>query len=174
MRYTFLVIGKHAPITSTQRRFFMQINGIDGKDNQIVNILLEDGRMSFTDVGEKVGLSRTAVKNRVAALEESGIIKGFRAVINPLETPEMMTFVVNIETKAEHFEAAKVAFVEAPETVTLVHTTGTCHLLAICVSQDVKTMRVFVNKLYKEVPGIVSINAHSIMEVIKGSVIPEK
>ena len=138
------------------------------------DILLEDGRMSFTDISEKVGLSRTAVKNRVTALEESGIIKGYRAVINPLETPEMMTFVVNIETKAEHFEAAKAAFVEAPETVTLVHTTGTCHLLAICVSQDVKTMRVFVNKLYKEVPGIVSINAHSIMEVIKGAVIPEK
>lgn len=152
----------------------MQINGIDEKDNQIVNILLEDGRMSFTDIGEKVGLSRTAVKNRVAALEESGIIQGYRAVINPLETPERMTFVVNIETKAEYFEEAKAAFMEAPETVTLVHTTGTCHLLAICVSQDVKTMRVFVNKLYKEVPGIVLINAHSIMEVIKGSVIPEK
>lgn len=152
----------------------MQINGIDEKDNQIVNILLEDGRMSFTDIGEKVGLSRTAVKNRVAALEGSGIIKGYRAVINPLETPEMMTFVVNIETKAEHFEAAKQAFADAAETVTLVHTTGSCHLLAICVSQDIKSMRVFVNKLYKDVPGIVSINAHSIMEVIKGSVIPEK
>ena len=152
----------------------MQINGIDEKDNQIVNLLLEDGRMSFTDIGDRIGLSRTAVKNRVAALEESGIIKGYRAVIDPHQAPEMMTFVVNIETKAEHFEEAKLAFVEAPETVTLVHTTGTCHLLAICVSQDIKTMRVFVNKLYKEVPGIVSINAHSIMEVIKGSVIPEK
>ena len=152
----------------------MQINGIDEKDNQIVNILLEDGRMSFTDIGEKVGLSRTAVKNRIAALEKSGIIKGYRAVINPLETPEMMTFVVNIETKAESFEDAKNAFVEAPETVTIVQTTGRCHLLAICVSQDIKTMRVFVNKLYKAVPGIVSISAHSIMEVIKGSVIPEK
>ena len=76
----------------------MHINGIDEKDNEIINLLLKDARMSYSDIGEKVGLSRTAVKNRVAVLEKNGIIGGYRAVINPQESPEMMTFVVNIET----------------------------------------------------------------------------
>lgn len=47
----------------------MQIRGIDEIDNRIVNLLLEDGRISYSDIAEKIGLSRTAVKTRIAELE---------------------------------------------------------------------------------------------------------
>lgn len=151
----------------------MHINGIDEKDNEIINLLLKDARMSYSDIGEKVGLSRTAVKNRIAVLEKNGIIGGYRAVINPQESPEMMTFIVNIETKAEYFDEAKQLFAEAPETVTLVQTTGTCRLVAICIAQDVKTMKTFVNRIYRETQGITYINANSVLDVVKGSIIPE-
>lgn len=152
----------------------MHINGIDEKDNEIINLLLKNARMSYSDIGEKIGLSRTAVKNRVATLEKNGIIGGYRAVINPQESPEMMTFIVNIETNPEHFDNAKQVFAEAPETVTLIQTTGrNSHLVAICVAEDVKTMRNFVNHIYRTVNGILSINANSVLDVVKGSIIPE-
>ena len=152
----------------------MQIHGIDETDNRIVQLLLKDGRMSYSDIGEKVGLSRTAVKTRIAVLERSGIIKGYKAIIDPQSAPEMMTFVMNIETKAENFDECKQIFCDAEETVTIVQTTGNCHLVAICLSPDVKTMRTFVNNIYRRVPGILSINAHSVLDVVKGSIIPEK
>jgi DNA-binding Lrp family transcriptional regulator len=130
--------------------------------------------MSYSDIAEKIGLSRTAVKSRIAALERSGIIKGYKAIIDPQAAPEMMTFVMNIETRAEDFEECKRIFTESSETVTIVHTTGNnCHLVAICLAPDIKTMRNFVNKIYHKVPGILSINAHSVLEVIKGAIIPE-
>ena len=151
----------------------MYINGIDDKDNAIVNLLLKDARMSYSDIGAAVGLSRTAVKNRVAALEKSGIIGGYRVIVNPQESPEMMTFIVNIETKPEHFDTVKQALAQIPETVTLVQTTGNSHLMAICVSQDVKTMRALVNRLHKAVEGIHYVSAHAVLDVVKGSIIPE-
>lgn len=151
----------------------MHINGIDKIDNEIINLLLKDARMSYSDIGEKVNLSRTAVKNRVAVLEKNGIIAGYRAVINPQESPEMMTFIVNIETKAEHFDEAKQLFAEREETVTLIQTTGNCHLVAVCVSESVKTMRDFVNMVHKKAIGITYISAHSVLDVVKGSIIPE-
>ena len=151
----------------------MIFHGLDNLDNTIVNLLLEDGRMSYSDIAEKVGLSRTAVKNRIKSLEESGIIKGYKAVINPENAPEMMTFITNIETQAEHFEECKRIFAESEQTVTVVQTTGNCHLVAICLAPDVKTMRDFVNRIYKNVPGILSINANSVLDVVKGSIIPE-
>ena len=151
----------------------MHLSGIDEKDNEIISLLLKDARMSYSDIGKKVGLSRTAVKNRISTLEKNGIIGGYRAVINPQESPEMMTFIVNIETSPEHFDCAKQIFANAPETVMLVKTTGNCHLVAICVSEDIKTMRTFVNRIYRTVDGILSINAHSVLDVIKGSIIPE-
>ena len=152
----------------------MNFHGLDNLDNLIVNLLLEDGRMSYSDIAERVGVSRTAVKNRVKHLENSGIIKGYKAVINTENAPEMMTFVTNIETEAAHFEECKRIFAESDETVTVVQTTGNCHLVAICLAPDVKTMRNFVNRIYKSVPGILSINAHSVLDVVKGSIIPEK
>ena len=152
----------------------MNFHRLDSLDNLIVNLLLEDGRMSYSDIAERTGISRTAVKNRVKNLESSGIIKGYKAVISTENAPEMMTFVTNIETEAAHFEECKRVFSESEETVTVVQTTGNCHLVAICLSPDVKSMRNFVNRIYKSVPGILSINAHSVLDVVKGSILPEK
>lgn len=151
----------------------MQINDISEKDNQIVNLLRRNARMTYSEIGAAVGLSRTAVKTRISALEKSGIIKGYQAVIDPLQSNEMMTFVVNIETKPEHFEEAKMLFAQAQETVTVVQTTSGCHLLAFCISKSVQKMRSFVNMVYKTIPGILSISAHSVLDMIKGSIILE-
>ena len=52
----------------------MWIKGLDGTDNKIINLLLEDGRMSYSEIGNIVGLSRTSVKSRISELEEKGII----------------------------------------------------------------------------------------------------
>lgn len=51
-------------------------------DRSIVGLLMQDGRMSFTDLGKVIGLSTSAVHQRVRRLEERGVIQGYRAVIN--------------------------------------------------------------------------------------------
>ena len=152
----------------------MWIKGLDGIDNKIINLLLENGRMSYSEIGSIVGLSRTSVKSRITELEENGIIAGYRAIINPQKSPEMMTFIMNVETQAEYFEKAKSKLVESNETVTVVQTTGNCHLTIVCVASSIQEMKNFVNKAYKEIEGITSINAHAVLDILKGSVIPEK
>ena len=49
---------------------------------QILRLLLEDGRMSFTDVGKATGLSTSAAHQRVRRLEQRGVIRGYRAVVD--------------------------------------------------------------------------------------------
>jgi Lrp/AsnC family leucine-responsive transcriptional regulator len=55
---------------------------VEDIDVQIVKLLLEDGRMSYTDVGKATGLSTSAAHQRVRRLEQRGIIKGYRAVVD--------------------------------------------------------------------------------------------
>ena len=148
-------------------------NSLDTKDLEIVRLLSEDARLSYSDIGKAVGLSRTAVKTRVTALEKAGVIKGYKAVVNPFASSTMVQFVVNIETKPEHFEAAKAWFAEAEQTKTLIQTSGRCHLIAVCLAEDVSSMREYLNRIYKTLPGIVSINANAVLEVIKGGIISE-
>jgi Lrp/AsnC family leucine-responsive transcriptional regulator len=51
-------------------------------DRHIVELLSQDGRMSYTDLGKVTGLSTSAVHQRVRRLEERGVIQGYRAVID--------------------------------------------------------------------------------------------
>jgi Lrp/AsnC family transcriptional regulator, leucine-responsive regulatory protein len=51
-------------------------------DRRIVGLLLQDGRMSFTDLGKVTGLSTSAVHQRVRRLEGRGVIQGYRAVVD--------------------------------------------------------------------------------------------
>ena len=51
-------------------------------DRRIVGLLLQDGRMSFTDLGKVTGLSTSAIHQRVRRLEERGVIQGYRAVVD--------------------------------------------------------------------------------------------
>ena len=58
-------------------------------DRRIVELLRTDGRMSYTDLGKAMGLSTSAVHQRVRRLEDRGVIKGYSAVVDhaALELP---------------------------------------------------------------------------------------
>lgn len=51
-------------------------------DRRIVEHLARDGRMSYTDLGKSLGMSTSAVHQRVRRLEQRGIITGYAARIN--------------------------------------------------------------------------------------------
>src|SRR5450759_4146377 len=58
-------------------------NVLDGAGWQILRILQENARISYTELGRQVGLSAPAVAERERKLEEAGIISGYHASINP-------------------------------------------------------------------------------------------
>lgn len=151
----------------------MWINGIDAIDNKIIQLLLDDGRMSYSDIAQSVGMTRTAVKNRIDELKDKGIIAGYKVILNPQKFPKMMAFIMNVETQSEFFEEAKKKLEESTETITIVQTTGNCHLLIVCYVSCVEEMRNFVMTAYNEIKGITLINVHAVLNVVKGSIIPE-
>lgn len=55
----------------------------DATDRQILRILRQDGRASHAAIAKRVGLSAPAVGERVRKLETSGVIRGYRAVLEP-------------------------------------------------------------------------------------------
>jgi Lrp/AsnC family leucine-responsive transcriptional regulator len=63
---------------------------LDERDLDIVAALQEDARATYADIGTRVGLSASAVHDRVRKLEMAGVIRGYRAVVDP----EAMGFMV--------------------------------------------------------------------------------
>jgi DNA-binding Lrp family transcriptional regulator len=56
---------------------------MDSLDRQILAQLVADGRSSYSEIGNIVGLSAPAVKRRVDKLLDAGVLRGFTAVVNP-------------------------------------------------------------------------------------------
>jgi Lrp/AsnC family leucine-responsive transcriptional regulator len=56
---------------------------LDEKDLEIVAALQDDARATFAEIGGRVGLSASAVHQRVRKLESLGVIRGYRAIVDP-------------------------------------------------------------------------------------------
>ena len=56
---------------------------LDARDRDIIAALQDDARATYADVAARVGLSASAVHDRVRKLEEQGVIRGYRAVVDP-------------------------------------------------------------------------------------------
>ena len=141
----------------------MKIKGIDEIDNRIINLLTKDARISYTEIAEKIGVTRTTVKNRIETLEECKLISGYKAIINMEKAPEMMPFLLNIETNAEKFETVKECLKGKKETATIFQVTGKYNIFAICLCSNIEGMRLFVNTISKEVTGIISLKYNTVL-----------
>lgn len=150
----------------------MKLNGLDEKDNQIVSILLGNARMSYSDIGDLVGLTRVAVKNRIRALEEKGVIKGYHASIDPLVVPEMQTYITFVQTEPGAYDAISKKLCEEKAVVVLCQTSGDCCLHAVCVAENIQEMREFARRVRTENPGLLKFAAYAVFDILKGDLLP--
>ncbi|MFJ4452681.1 Lrp/AsnC family transcriptional regulator [Pseudomonas sp. NPDC089392] len=58
---------------------------LDAKDREILEVLSKDARIALKALASRIGLSRSATTERVANLERSGIIRGYRADIGEID-----------------------------------------------------------------------------------------
>ncbi|MHA6764811.1 Lrp/AsnC family transcriptional regulator [Streptacidiphilus sp. PAMC 29251] len=66
-------------------------------DRQIVQLLVADGRMSYTDLGKATGLSTSAVHQRVRRLEQRGVIRGYTAIVDPEAVSLPLTAFISVK-----------------------------------------------------------------------------
>jgi DNA-binding Lrp family transcriptional regulator len=76
---------------------------MDSTDQEILDILKDDGRASYTEVAEQVDVSEGTVRNRVEKMIEEGVIEKFTVEVN--QSKEVKAFVsVNVSTSREFNE----------------------------------------------------------------------
>jgi Lrp/AsnC family transcriptional regulator, leucine-responsive regulatory protein len=90
----------------------------------IISLLASDGRMSFTELARRTGLSVSAAQQRVRRLEQRGVIKGYSAVVSAEEIGLPLTAFVSIRA----FDPA--APDDAPERLAHLGAIEACHSVA--------------------------------------------
>ena len=152
----------------------MTIKTLDETNKKIIELLQKDGRMTYSEIGKTLNISRTAVQKRVTEMEEKGIICGYTAVIKQEKIADFKTFILTVEVQSGHYKNVKETLEKAPETSTVVSVTGKGQLMAICTLGDADGMRNFMKRLNRQCEGIITIDAQLVLDVIKGNILPEK
>jgi DNA-binding Lrp family transcriptional regulator len=94
----------------------------DAIDRQIIALLVENGRATFAEVGEAVGLSAPAAKRRVDRLVADGAITGFTAVVDPAVAGATMEAFIELHCRGRTSPEAIRAIVARHQTVTAAYT----------------------------------------------------
>ncbi len=106
---------------------------IDEIDAKILELLQRDGRMQRSDVAEEVGLSISAVSERMRKLEERGVIEGYRAVVDAKRLRLDITAFIRVSVDGSEHYPDFVDQVEGMEQVLELHSiTGAgSHLMKV-------------------------------------------
>lgn len=145
----------------------MKINHFDGVDQQILDLLIKNSRVSLIEISEKVGLSRVAVKNRIDALERNGVIEQYTVILNPEKIGRNVSVFFDIQVSPAHLQEVSQALA-AEESVTDIYLmTGSSKLHVHAVLEMNQDLEHFVMEKIYPLPGIERLNSDLIVSRIK-------
>ena len=147
-----------------------KVSEIDPFDLKIIAALIEDGRMSITDLSKRVGLSKTPCQLRLKRLIESGIIEGFKAILN--QEKMGLDHIVFAEVKlSDTREAALQSFNRAVKKIKEVEE---CHMIAgrfdyllKIRTSDIRRYRLVLGEEISNLPHVASTSTNVVMQAVK-------
>ena len=145
----------------------MYLDGLDELDQKIIRLLIENARISYSDIGEETGISRVAVKARIQALEKRGVIEEYTTIINPQKISGAVSCYFEIEIKPEYLTQVT-DILYKNDTVTQIYRVtgrGRLHVHAVASSGD--EMEQFLHNVIDTLPGIISCSCNMILSRIK-------
>lgn len=143
---------------------------LDDFDRKIVSVLMEDGRITVTDLAQRVGLSKTPCQVRLRKLIDSGVILGFRAVVDPAKLGldhVAFTEIKLSDTREQALEAFNAGVRRIPEI-------EECHMIASSFdyllkvrTADIRRYRIVLGERITSLPHVASTSTFVAMETIK-------
>lgn len=142
---------------------------LDEFDRKIIAILGRDGRMTYTELAQRVGLSKTPCQQRVKRLVDSGLITGFRAIVDPAKLGldhVAFTEVKLSDTREEALRRFNDAVRRIPEV-------EECHMIASSFDYllkvrtlDIRRYRIVLGEKISSLPHVASTSTFVAMETI--------
>jgi DNA-binding Lrp family transcriptional regulator len=121
---------------------------IDDLNHRILTLLIRNGRASYAEIGDQVGLSVSATKRRVDRLVRDGAIRGFTAIVEPQAMGWRIEAVVQLYTNGTvPFAAMQDDLESIPEIVEAFTVSGAADAMARVVVGDVAHLERVISRL---------------------------
>lgn len=145
----------------------MFLEGLDALDQKIVRLLIENARISYSDIGQEVGISRVVVKARIQALEQRGIIEEYTTIINPQKISGAVSCYFEIETLPDTLAEVTETLKENEAITQVYRVTGKNKLHVHAVAASSEEMEKLIREVIDPLPGVVSCSCNIILSRIK-------
>jgi DNA-binding Lrp family transcriptional regulator len=135
---------------------------MDDRDRAILRLLQDDGRLTNTDLAQKVNLSESACLRRVRLLEANGLIRGYSAVVDQKAAgytlSVFLTITLNSQSQAS-LSAFEAAAARVPEIMECYLMTGEADYLIRVVAKDVDAFEALHAGALTRLPGVARITS---------------
>jgi len=148
----------------------MAAQTLDKTDRKLLDLLQKDGRMTNLDLAGRVALSPSACLRRVRALEASGVIRGYAALLDPAKIGlGLLAFVtVKLEKRGRMpTDAFAKACRDWPEVAACHATTGDMDYLLRVHVEDLPHFSRFVMDSLLKHPGVIDMKSSFVLEQVK-------
>jgi DNA-binding Lrp family transcriptional regulator len=145
--------------------------GVDAVDRKILAELQRDGRLTITELAEKVQLSVSPCHRRLRLLEHDGVIAGYRAVLNPEAVGlgfSSLVFVTMRESDSKTVAAFEAAITEVPNIVQGQRLFGDPDYLLRVVTADLPAFQELYDSTLAALPGVQRLTSTLIMKDLVG------
>lgn len=145
---------------------------LDRLDREILSALVNDGRASVEKVAEIVGLSPTPTRRRIRQLEKAGVIKGYRAVVDPEKCGLGLAMHVLVTLKvgdAEIMSRFEAEIMKLPEVQRCDLIAGeNCYILSMFLP-DMKFYNTYLRNTLVNLPGVFAVETRTVIGSVKDS-----
>lgn len=147
---------------------------LDRIDLKILAVLQLDGRITTSDLADRVGLSPTATADRMKRLTREGFILGFTALVDPGRVGRGLLVFVEImldRTSPDVFDAFSRAVARAPEVLECHMVAGGFDYLIKSRVKDMVAYRAFLADVILALPGVRETRTYAVMEEVKATTV---
>lgn len=144
---------------------------VDKHDVDILNLLSQDGRMSFSDLAKHVGLSRAIVTARVARLQDIGLIEKFTVNLHYSYSRKKTSAYFEIVVSPAHIHAVALAIAEQDEISVVYQMSGGSILHVHGFFDDIEDIYNFINNRLNTMEGINNIKTEFILKKFKSDLV---
>ena len=150
---------------------------LDRYDQQILEVLQQEGRLSNQELAERIGLSASPCLRRVRALEEAGIIRGYRAMLDAGKLGLSLTALLHISMDRhtpERFENFEQQIQALPEVMECLLITGqdADYQLKVVVKDMEAYQELLLNKITR-IEGVSGVHSSFVMrKVVEKTALP--
>ena len=143
---------------------------LDAIDRAILAELQREGRLSNLELAQRVHLSPSACLRRVKALEDSGVIAQYVAMVNPRAVGKhgVSFTIINLETmNTPQLEAFERAVKDQPEVLDCFYVAGSNDYLIRFVYRDAEDLERFHSQVLMRLPGVARSNSLLVLRTVK-------